>query len=76
MEQVYLCPRCLEAHDAPGICSRDGTRLLTCRPGNPDDPCRRPLIDSRGRVLSRAPIWWLQYTVRNLLDFLEDQTRS
>jgi hypothetical protein len=72
MEQIYLCPRCLEAQDAPGLCPRDGTELLTCRPGYQDDPCRRPLMDAKGRVVSRAPIWWLQYSVRNLINNLGD----
>jgi hypothetical protein len=75
-EQIYLCPKCLKAQDMPGVCPRDGTELLTCQPGHPDDPCRRPLIDAKGRVVSRAPIWWLRYTVRNLINHLEDLTSS
>jgi hypothetical protein len=72
IEQIYLCPKCFMTQAAPGVCPRDGSELLTCRPGHPDDPCRRPLINAKGRVISRAPIWWLRYTVRNLINYLED----
>lgn len=76
MTQVYLCPRCFEAQTAPGFCPNDGAELLSCRPGAPDDPCRRPLMDDKGRVVSRAPIWWLQYTVRDLMSYLEKRSQS
>jgi hypothetical protein len=58
--QVYLCPRCLSAEGGPGVCPRCGEERLACRPGAPDDPCRRPLMDSRGQVRTRAPFWWLR----------------
>lgn len=70
IEQVYLCPRCMLAGDSPEPCPRCGGERLTCRPGDPDDPCRRPLIDSNGRVRTRAPLWWLRLTVRDLADKL------
>ena len=68
--QIFLCPQCLVASDAPGACTRCGRERLTCRPGDPDDPCRRPLIDAAGRVRSRAPLWWLRHTVTRLTDHL------
>ena len=63
MDQVYLCARCLLAGDAPGPCPRCGQERLTCRPGDPDDPCRRPWIDAAGKVRTRAPLWWLKQTM-------------
>ncbi|NIM93450.1 MAG: hypothetical protein GTO18_07040 [Anaerolineales bacterium] len=72
-ETIYLCPRCLEAQPSAGLCPNDGTELLSCRPGDPDDPCRRPLMDADGRVLTRAPAWWLHYTVEDLMKFLEEE---
>ena len=68
MDQVYLCARCLLAGDAPGPCPRCGQDRLTCRPGDPDDPCRRPWIDARGEVRTRAPLWWLKQTVGGLVE--------
>lgn len=64
---VYLCPRCLLAGDAPGPCPRCGQERLTCRPGDPDNPCRRPLITAAGDVRTRAPLWWLSHTVEPLI---------
>lgn len=66
-DAVYLCARCLLAGDAPGPCPRCGQERLTCRPGDPDDPCRKPLIDSAGEVRTRAPLWWLKNTVAPLI---------
>jgi len=70
MEQVYLCPRCFEAQNTPGNCPNDGMELLSCQPGDPDDPCRRPLMDNKGNIVSRAPVWWLQYSIRDLIGYL------
>jgi hypothetical protein len=69
--QLYLCPRCFLAGEDPGPCPACGAERLTCRPGRPDDPCRKPLIDRSGQIRSRAPRWWLRQTVRRLTDFLE-----
>jgi len=76
MEQVYLCPKCFEAQSKPGKCPHDGADLLSCRPGDPDDPCRRPLMNRQGKVLSRAPVWWLHYSVQDLIDYLGGQSES
>jgi hypothetical protein len=74
--QLYLCPRCLLSGDSSGPCPRCGGERLTCRPGDPDDPCRRPLIDAEGQVRTRAPLWWLRYTVGPLAGFWESQRRA
>ncbi len=66
-EQIYLCPRCLQAYNSTGRCLKDGSELLTCRLGDPNDPCRRPLMDAKGRVATRAPVWWLRHTVADLI---------
>ena len=64
--EVYLCSVHLTPTGEPGICPECGRELVGCRPGDPDDPCRRPIIDQRGRVLTRAPLWWLRYSVSEL----------
>jgi hypothetical protein len=58
----YLCPRCFSAADAPGPCPRCGAPRARCALGALDDPLRRPLMDDAGRVLCRAPRWWLDHT--------------
>jgi hypothetical protein len=71
--QLYLCPRCLLAGDTPEPCPRCGGTRLTCRPGDPDDPCRRPLVDAEGHVRTRAPLWWLRQTMGPLARLWESQ---
>lgn len=74
VDQVYLCPRCLDSQASAGLCPRCGLERLGCRPGDPDDPCRRPLVDAAGQVRTRAPLWWLRQTVGPLTRFLDPGT--
>lgn len=69
--EVFLCPRCLDAQAFAGVCSRCGLERVGCRPGDADDPCRRPLVDASGQVRTRAPLWWLRQTVGPLTRFLD-----
>jgi hypothetical protein len=68
---VFLCPKCLIGQEAGGNCPYDGTELIECRPGSKEDPQRRPIMQTDGRVLTRAPKWWLKFTVSNLMRFIE-----
>jgi len=70
--QVFLCPNCLLPAAEPGPCTRCGRQRVGCRPGDPDDPCRRPLMSLSGRVLTRAPLWWLRHTMGDLANRLRD----
>ena len=72
-QEIHLCPHCLFSGAEPGACPHCGHARVTCRPGDPDDPCRRPIMDRRGRVLSRAPLWWLQYSVHELAQHLDQK---
>lgn len=75
-ESIHLCPKCLQAQPSPGTCPNDGTELLSCSPGDADDPCRRPLMDSLGKVKTRAPGWWLKYSVAELMQALEEESKG
>ena len=55
-------------------CPTCGDPLLTCRPGDPDDPCRKPLMDAQGRIRTRAPLWWLRHSVKELARRFESKT--
>lgn len=70
---VYLCPTHLISAGQPGMCPKCDQEMVGCRPGDPDDPCRRPLMDQRGHILTRAPLWWLQYSVSALTQHLTDE---
>lgn len=71
LQVIHICTRCLTPAGEGGTCSFCGGQRISCRPGDPDDPCRRPLMDEAGRVLTRAPRWWLQHTVPQLIEYLE-----
>jgi hypothetical protein len=70
-EVIYMCPNCFNPGDTDGPCAICGTQVLQCRPGDPDDPCRRPLQDSSGNIKSRAPKWWLEHQVGPLIDHMD-----
>jgi hypothetical protein len=74
--EVFLCPRCLDSQPRAGTCPRCGLERIGCRPGDPDDPCRRPLVDASGQVRTRAPLWWLRQTVGPLTRFLDQRTEK
>lgn len=71
--EFYLCPNCLNPGVRAGECEVCGSIMLHCRPGDPDDPCRRPVIDSKGRVQTRAPLWWLQKNIPDLARYYKDE---
>lgn len=71
LPMIHICTRCLTPAGEGGTCSACGGQRISCRPGDPDDPCRRPLMDDRGRVLTRAPLWWLQHTVPQLIELMK-----
>ena len=74
-EAIFLCPRCLTAAAEPGACLLCGAERLGCTPGEPDDPCRRPVVDAGGQVRTRAPLWWLRQSVAPLTSYLERSAR-
>jgi hypothetical protein len=61
LTDLYLCERCFSAAEAPGVCPRGHGPLRHCVVGAFDDPRRRPPTDTHGRLLSRAPRWWVQF---------------
>ena len=60
IKKFYMCPKCLEPALEPTPCPKCGGERLRCRPGDPDDPCRKPYLVAAGAGMSRAPIWWLR----------------
>jgi len=64
--RICLCPKCLTPAGEPGACPVCGHELLVCRPGDPDDPCRKPLMTAGGEIKTQAPLWWLTLTLGEL----------
>ena len=54
----YLCPVCFNACEDPQECHQH--EMLSCDPGMPDNERRRPLMDTSGRLHTRAPRWFLE----------------
>jgi hypothetical protein len=69
---IYLCQRCFTPAREGGACANCGAEVIGCRPGDPDDPCRKPLMNNKGEVLSRAPMWWLSYRIPELLAYFDE----
>jgi hypothetical protein len=52
----YLCPTCFYASETPD--NGHDHPLLRVDPGLPGDERRKPIMDSSGRILSAAPLWF------------------
>jgi hypothetical protein len=68
---LYVCRQCWSMATQPGPCPRDGLTRLECQPGDPDSPCRRPPMDAEGRILNRAPLWWVLKCAPYLKDHVQ-----
>jgi hypothetical protein len=60
MTQVifYLCPKCFEVREVSREEHRH--RMLRCEPGDPGSERRKPPVDARGHLMTRAPRWYLE----------------
>ncbi len=65
---IYVCRRCLTPSGEFDLCRYCNGEKVACHPGAEGDPLRRPMVDAKGRVLTRAPIWWLHYTMPQLVE--------
>jgi hypothetical protein len=76
-EVMYVCPNCFTAANAPGECVACGHQLYEFKPGDVDDPCRCPVINDRGEVVTHAPLWWLRSVAPELAERMEnDRNRN
>lgn len=55
----YMCPVCFRTSSKAEACHNKP--MLHCSAGHWGDDCRKPLMASNGRLLTRAPRWWLQH---------------
>jgi hypothetical protein len=68
VERVFVCQRCFSMDVRPGPCPQDGMMRVECHLGDLDNPCRRPPMDESGRILNRAPLWWVLQSAPYLRD--------
>lgn len=55
---IYICPTCFETS-----ARKEKSHLhpmLLCNIGELGDECRKPVKDQYGRLVSRAPRWYLE----------------
>ena len=58
-EQVfYICPKCFRVCETESECHEH--LMVICETGHPGDEKRKPVIDSDGRLVSRAQLWYLE----------------
>jgi hypothetical protein len=57
-ELFFICPVCFAACESGRDCHDHA--MVCCQVMAPDDARRRPIQDASGRLLSRAPRWFLE----------------
>ena len=57
-EVFYICPKCFKICEDPDEEHRHG--MVQCSPLTLTDAQRKPLYDVDGRLLTRAPRWFLE----------------
>lgn len=58
-QEFYMCAICFRTSSEAEICHN--RLMLCCNTGHWGDECRKPLTAANGRLLTRAPRWWLQH---------------
>ena len=68
---VYVCRQCFSTDIRPGPCPEHDEARVECDPGDPDSPCRRPPMDAQGRIVNRAPLWWVMKCAPFMKEYLQ-----
>lgn len=55
---LYICPVCFRTGETREECHEH--IMVECRLGKPGDDRRKPVEDPQGRIVSRAPRWFLE----------------
>jgi hypothetical protein len=55
----FMCAVCFRVSLELDVCH--GRSMLYCDAGCWGDECRKPPMAANGRILTRAPRWWLQH---------------
>jgi hypothetical protein len=55
---LYICPKCFRVCETESECHAH--RMVRCETGLPGDDRRKPVMDDHGRLVSRAPLWYLE----------------
>jgi hypothetical protein len=55
---IYVCPICFRVCESEEECHQH--KMILCETGHPGDERRKPLTDTQGNLVSRAPFWYLE----------------
>jgi hypothetical protein len=55
---LYICPSCFTVCETP--VEEHSHRVIECYVGESNDIRRKPITDKYGRLVSRAPRWYLE----------------
>lgn len=59
----YLCPICFRVCETEEECHEH--QMVFCETGHPGDELRKPMMDNYGKMVSRAPRWYLEALKRD-----------
>ena len=54
----YICPICFQVCETEMECHQH--QMVACRTGDVGDARRKPVLDIHGRLVSRAPRWYME----------------
>ena len=55
---IYICPICFRVCESEAKCHEH--LMVICETGQPGDERRKPITDRFGKLVSRAPRWYLE----------------
>ncbi len=55
---VYVCPECHII--SPTAMQHHDEAMIECDAGEPGDERSKPVFDAHGRLVTRAPRWWVE----------------
>jgi len=68
-EVFYVCPKCFRVSETMGNCKSCGADVFEFHPGDENDPCRCPVVNENGEVVTHAPLWWLRCVAPEMVNY-------
>jgi hypothetical protein len=56
--KFYICPFCFQVCETKQECHQH--EMIVCNSGQIGDERRRPVTDHQGKIMSRAPRWYIE----------------
>jgi hypothetical protein len=72
--KIYICRICHRVDQRPMTCHPG--QSVTCDAGSFGDERSRPLFDKNGRLVTRAPKWWVDACMEQLTEAEKNEEKS